>query len=44
LKCLKKSTAQPVRFEVERDGAPVMLSVTPEGNPGRMASRFLRSK
>jgi len=33
---LKKSTDKPVRFEVERDGASVMLSVTPEGNPGRI--------
>ncbi len=33
---LQKSTDKPVQFEVERNGAPVTLVVTPEGNPGKI--------
>jgi len=33
---LQKSTDKPVQFEVERNGAPMTLVVTPEGNPGKI--------
>jgi regulator of sigma E protease len=36
IETLQKGTDKPIQFEVERNGAPVTLTVTPEGTPGKI--------
>ena len=36
IEALQKGTDKPIQFEMERNGAPVTLTVTPEGTPGKI--------